>query len=372
MWTEFAKPSVRTIEAEFNKSLERSADVMALKYPSPVATMEIIPVISFLRGLSPDEELHVWGENSSALKPVVERPSKPTSDCTMCPGVVIDSVAELRTHFKTNWHLHNLRARQSGDPALSETEFNSLNIEEDPSSDSCSSVDENEAESTHSIPGTPMVRFYRSSSTVDCHSAVYEVYKSAIYRGEELHRRQTIDYSTLGVKPRLTHIAESIWLILLVRSGRVAAAIFDNQSGQMLHSKTFKRYTVRRKQGGSQLARDAASAGRIKSAGASIRRRNELHLIEDVRRLVSEWSSAIYKCSLIFWNPTVTGRFCLAETPILDFDDGRLRSIPFTTYKPSLEEVQRCYRRLAGVHCLHQVKVVSAGPVETGNPMCDQ
>lgn len=357
IWTEFAKPSVRAIEGEFKRSLERRADVMALKYPSPVATMEIISIASFLGGLRPDEELQVWGENSNASAHVLEMPSRSASDCTMCPGVVISSVVDLRAHFKTNWHLHNLRARQSGDPILSEAEFNALQANEDLLSDSCSSVSENEAESPHSTPGTPMVRFYRSSCTSkEGRPTAYEVYKSAFCRSEELHRGQKIDYGALGIRLRLAHIAESRWLILLIRSGRVAAAIFDNQSGHVLYSKTFKRYTVRRKQGGSQLARDAANAGRIKSAGASIRRMNELHLIEDVQQLISEWNSAICKCSLIFWNPTVTGRFCLAETPILRSNDGRLRSIPFTTYKPSLEEIQRCYRRLAGVHCLHQIE----------------
>lgn len=354
MWTELAKPSVEAPEDECNRSLERK-EVIVLRYPSPVVTMEVIPIALFLRGLLPDEELHIWNKDSEL--PVATTPSsKPPSDCTICPSVVIGSVAELRAHFKTAWHLHNLRARQSDDPALSESEFVALAVDDSTSSSPCSSADEDERDegNIHTTPGTPMIRFYRSPSAAGNCRAIYEVYKSVVYNSGEHLGRQDIDHGSFKLRLRLASVVESTWLILLIRSGRVACATFDNQSGRMLQSKTFKRYTVRRKQGGSQLARDAAGSGRVKSAGASIRRRNELHLIEDIQQLLVEWRLGVGRCSRVFWNPTVTGRLCLAESSVLCPSDDRLWSIPFTTYQPSLEEVQRCYRKLSGVHCVRQ------------------
>lgn len=46
----------------------------------------------------------------------------------------------------------------------------------------------------------------------------------------------------------------------------------------MTRHKTFRTYTTRQKQGGSQSSRDNQSGSNIRSAGASLRRRNEASL----------------------------------------------------------------------------------------------
>lgn len=323
--------------------------------------MEIVPIASFLGSLLPDEELRIWdnGRSVPATRTVESIADRPASDCTVCPGAIINSVAELRAHFKTDWHLRNLRARQSGEPGISESEFTALAAAGKSSSDSGSAEECSSDEDSCGTPGTPMVRFYRPCASQG-RSIAYEMYKSVVCTAEEIHEGHGVDCDSKELKLRLANIVKSTWLLLLIRSGRVACAIFDNHDGKMLRSRTFKRYTVRRKQGGSQLARDAAGSGRSKSAGAHIRRRNELHLIEDVQQLLAEWCAAINQCSLVFWNPTMTGRLCLADSSVLGPKDGRLCSIPFTTHRPSLEEVQRCYQRLSGVHLVRLAETSTA------------
>ncbi|PJF16584.1 hypothetical protein PSACC_03597 [Paramicrosporidium saccamoebae] len=206
-----------------------------------------------------------------------------------------------------------------------------------------SSADEDQG----SIPGSPFILFKLSKN-----GPTYYIYKAIVLQRRELLDRSfnvMLNIDDLGL--RISKLAPSKWAIVLVRSGRVAAGIFENTKGGLLVSKTFKRYTTRRKQGGSQLSRDSANGGKIKSAGAAIRRMNEAHLVEDVQGLLKHWSGHLSECSLIFWNPTTAGRLCLFAESHNGFtqDDPRLRSFPFTTYKPSLEELNRCYNLLSQV-----------------------
>jgi len=57
--------------------------------------------------------------------------------------------------------------------------------------------------------------------------------------------------------------------------GHFAGVCFERD--KVVNHKTIHRYTVRRKQGGSQSSKDNAGK-KIKSAGASIRRYNEMAL----------------------------------------------------------------------------------------------
>lgn len=71
------------------------------------------------------------------------------------------------------------------------------------------------------------------------------------------------------------------WAICMASGGHFAAVIVDVRSQQILQSKSFHRYTVRRKQGGGQGGQDAKGK-KAHSAGSDLRRHNELAL-EQVR-----------------------------------------------------------------------------------------
>lgn len=79
------------------------------------------------------------------------------------------------------------------------------------------------------------------------------------------------------------------------------------RGNQILESKTFHRYTTRRKQGGSQAASDA-SGRKAQSAGASLRRSQEMMLQQEIRQLLASWKKHIDASTLVFLSAHGTSR----------------------------------------------------------------
>jgi len=104
----------------------------------------------------------------------------------------------------------------------------------------------------------------------------------------------------------------------------------------VIASKTFHRYTTRRKQGGAQSANDAAK-GNAHSAGSALRRYNESALQNEVRALLGSWKTELDACEFIFIRATGTAnRRTLFgyEGAVLKSNDSRIRGFPFTTRRP--------------------------------------
>ena len=136
------------------------------------------------------------------------------------------------------------------------------------------------------------------------------------------------------------------WAVFLLRSGRFAGAIFDKEKA--ICHKTFQRYTVRRKQGGSQSANDA-SGGKAKSAGATLRRYNEAALKQDIAELLTQWKTDLQDVEMIFLSSGKTDRstFFDGKDPVLQPSDKRLKRIPFAVARPTFEEVCRVRSELS-------------------------
>lgn len=113
--------------------------------------------------------------------------------------------------------------------------------------------------------------------------------------------------------------------------------------------KTFHRYTTRRKQGGAQSANDNAK-GNAHSAGASIRRHNEIALEADIREVLSAWKEMINQAELLFIRATgITSRRTLYgpyEGQVLAARDPRIRGFPFTTRRATQAELRRSFYEL--------------------------
>lgn len=149
---------------------------------------------------------------------------------------------------------------------------------------------------------------------------------------------------------RLETLSESSVLICLIRNGYVAMALLNAANREIIKSKCIKRYTTRRGQGYSQSKSDNAKGARY-SAGAALRRHNELALIEEVGVLLRAWWDEILVCYAIFWIDTDFSRQCLFANGICELgrNDPRLCTIPLTTGRPNSEEMRRCIDMLLTV-----------------------
>ena len=110
----------------------------------------------------------------------------------------------------------------------------------------------------------------------------------------------------------------------------------EERQVDVIASKTFHRYTTRRKQGGAQSANDAAK-GMAHSAGSALRRYNEAALEKEIRELLGSWKEELKKCELIFIRASGSVNrqtFFGYEGAILKNNDPRIRGFPFTTRRP--------------------------------------
>ncbi|KAF9427021.1 hypothetical protein BGZ94_005644 [Podila epigama] len=156
------------------------------------------------------------------------------------------------------------------------------------------------------------------------------------------------------------------WTLVLIGGGHFAGVVMDLAGQVSTHGrdmkvvahKTFHRYTVRKKQGGSQ-----ASHGIANSAGARIRMYNEEALKLEVRELLDSWSQWINESECVFvHSPGNNKRVLFYEGSVISTADkqGRLRSIPFMTRRPTLSELKRAYMELSSV----KVSIVSKEALE--------
>ncbi|KAF9196374.1 hypothetical protein BGZ50_000776 [Haplosporangium sp. Z 11] len=145
------------------------------------------------------------------------------------------------------------------------------------------------------------------------------------------------------------------WTLVMLGGGHFAGVVMDlagqvsshGRDMKIVAHKTFHRYTVRRKQGGSQ-----ASHGIANSAGARIRMYNEEALKLEVRELLDGWSHWITQSECVFVHAPGNNRKVLFyDNSVMSTADrqGRLRSIPFVTRRPTLSELKRAYQELTSV-----------------------
>lgn len=156
-----------------------------------------------------------------------------------------------------------------------------------------------------------------------------------------LRRQQLPSSSTQPPKRTIALIMIGGGHFAAIIASLVPKAMKNHQSQEerqvdVLMSKTFHRYTTRRKQGGAQSASDAAK-GNAHSAGSSLRRYNEAALQKEVRELLMSWKNELGQCELIFIRATGSAnRRTLFgyEGTALKSTDRRIRGFPFTTRRP--------------------------------------
>ncbi|MCO5589120.1 hypothetical protein L7F22_043086 [Adiantum nelumboides] len=142
----------------------------------------------------------------------------------------------------------------------------------------------------------------------------------------------------------------SLWVVLLLRGGHFAGCIFDCKKGSILAHKTYHRYVVRAKAGGKQSTKDGS--GRApKSAGATLRRHNEASLHREIRELLASWKCNLEAASCIFVHAPSKNSHVLygGDDAPLNRNDKRVRSVPFTTRRPTFKEAKRVFNELISI-----------------------
>ena len=233
--------------------------------------------------------------------------------CKICRLSDFSTLDEFKFHRQSEEHLNNLT--------------HSLSISSEISHENYSD------NSNSSSIGSPLFEIVHNSTKMHC----YKVLISS--RKEDIYSKLTLNFD-LSIYKRLRMLKDSHIAIVLNGGGYFAAAIFDNLSKQMVCSKTFRRYTTRRKQGGSQSLKDNQKSG-IHSAGSTIRRENEKKLKDEIINLFASWKSHLDKCTIIFCN---RDSFLMQE--VFKNYGNILRALPFTTYQANFEEICRCYTEL--------------------------
>ncbi|KAI9137228.1 hypothetical protein BKA69DRAFT_1128410 [Paraphysoderma sedebokerense] len=323
------------------------------------------------------------------------RPGKST--CTICQ-VTFNDAEEQRTHYKLEWHRYNVkRVSQLGLQSLTEEEFEKA-IEEDLSSisgsDSAESLDSNDElkdieedannqafRKADKMFSKLKLKHQETQNESDGLEEPYPVQSTnaphisfTIDSSDEIaSNSQNLDntppvhhfslYKALFSPPSSPQTADSIhsllrsfkqttiFTLLLLSGGHFAGAVFSsNPKLSVLAHKTIHRYTTRRKQGGSQAANDASKNKNAKSAGANLRRYNEAALTKEVRDVLKEWNDKNWfrdSRYIFIFAPSRNKKVLYGyEDAVLESDDLRIRSFPFTIRRPTFNELKRSYKQL--------------------------
>ncbi|CCG25721.1 hypothetical protein CORT_0C03470 [Candida orthopsilosis Co 90-125] len=308
-------------------------------------------------------------------------------------------VAKDVNYYKSDLHRYNLKRSQNNLPPVDEDEFEKLietqsidsisgsesegesGSEDDKANDEQEqkvkslikrldsvTVSDDSVSASHLNTKSPFILFGSKSVTNDEAIGIYKASFPTIALNDPL-----------GYLKHAQEQKGSMSAILMIGGGHFAGAIISHrrndlksinnkdslkmQQVNVIASKTFHRYTTRRKQGGSQGTSDN-SRGKAISAGSSIRRYNEKALAQEVRELLAQWSVYLRQCTAIYIRangPTNKKVLIGYEGSPFEASDDRIRKLPFSTQRASLSEVKRSWVELT------HYKIVALPKIETVN-----
>ncbi|CAI7855902.1 unnamed protein product [Closterium sp. NIES-54] len=152
-----------------------------------------------------------------------------------------------------------------------------------------------------------------------------------------------------SASPRAPALALGSHMVALLCADSAALAIFHQ--GTLAQHKVITAYTVRAKQGRSQLAQQRGKGAGRMSAGAAIRARETRRLFSEVVQRCVVWEADIRQCELLFfsgdvraWNEVYA---CRAPAMPVDRKDERWVKVPFHVARPRLSQVLHVFHRLS-------------------------
>ncbi|KAJ3375355.1 hypothetical protein GGF31_004473 [Allomyces arbusculus] len=312
--------------------------------------------------------------------------------CQVCAQRFADLIAQ-RHHFRSLWHRYNIkRVAQLGLAPVDENEFDqqyrdaeravpaatatkAAKVSVDSESESDSDSDDADAAGPvdalavlfqraqlEAAPSDPTTANSDSTSTdvrASHTSRTYLRFQLASHptRTFSVHRAifptTTAPLITSDTVLAALRTIQSAYraVYLMIGGGHFAGAVFDRD--QCIAHTSIHRYTTRRKQGGAQSSQD--SKRHAKSAGANLRRYNEAALAREVWEIMGKWRAHLETATVVFVvAPGVANRRVVlgneVAKEVFAKDDARVKSVPFTTKKPTHSEIVQIHRRLTSVH----------------------
>ncbi|KAH6630340.1 hypothetical protein B0J18DRAFT_393667 [Chaetomium sp. MPI-SDFR-AT-0129] len=372
-----------------------------------------------------DAPIDVPSPETQAASPTSTDDTLGSQTCSLCSMSFV-TVQEQKEHLKTDLHYYNLKQKLNGLKPVLEPEFEKLVEENDVSISGSDASDNEDEEGEPARKETTLSALLKKqASLVDKRDldgeaengelktkkrgtakppllwfaspklpdrTYFGIYR-AVFTAKELEKEDEIleairqrqlppiampkaakDGNTIPPAYNSRHIFlcmiggghfAAMVVCLAPKKSKHSSAVPLNREAVVLAHKTFHRYTTRRKQGGSQSANDG-SKGAAHSAGASLRRYNEQALVDDVRELLQDWKALIDTSDLLFIRASgVMNRRTLYgpyEDQVLRSNDPRIRNFPFTTRRPTQNELMRSYIELT------RLKVKEIDPEEAPAP----
>lgn len=344
--------------------------------------------------------------------------------CALCRAT-FRNVDEQRQHVRSDFHRYNLKIRIKGLPAIDEQTFIKQigDLDESISGSDSSEFESEEEANQNDTTLTALLKRQAKLSNGDAqedgtaktrrgpgNAPMYwltspklpaehglGVYR-AVFTAQEQDNVQSNIREILRQKqlkpvqakhnqsgqPIVSGANTPHFFLCMVGGGHFAAAVvglapeirrgqggIEERHAMVKAHKTFHRYTTRRKQGGSQSANDNAK-GNAHSVGSSIRRANEAALVDDIRRLLSEWKTMIDAAELIFVRATGSQNrnilFGEYDGRVITSRDPRVRGFPFSTRRATQNELLRAFQELTRVKLAQLVQQEEEKSVEPAVP----
>ncbi|OVA07728.1 Ankyrin repeat [Macleaya cordata] len=314
----------------------------------------------------------------------------PRWSCNTCKAE-FESLLDQRSHFKSDHHRFNVKLNIAGKDTIKEEDFDELasdSLFEDYDISSISgSEDETEKSS---LPGNDVHR--RTGESVKRKlfirlqtGEVVSLWKCLLLNETEnlLFDNDKLDPEQNGggkyfkeneLVERLKSLVHEprdktqLRIVLLASGGHFAGCVFDGNS--VVAHKTFHRYVVRAKAGKKQSTKDASGRA-AHSAGASLRRYNELALKKEIQELLAAWKPYFDVSSCIFINAPSNSRQLLFSGEKPYFSDSRhiVRHVPVTVRRPTFKEAKRIYDHLTNM--VYEVDEKGSSPsLKEELPLC--
>lgn len=301
-------------------------------------------------------------ESSSTVEDESKGPSTRWS-CNTCKAE-FESLSDQRAHFKSDIHRFNIKLSIAGKDTVREEDFDELTSDTFFKDNDLSSISgsEDEAEKRNEalsglrvslkqklfihLLGGERVSLWKCLLLDEAENIGFENEKTLSTDIGVLRENEVIEKLKFLIRePR-----DNTYLrvVLLAKGGHFAGCVFDGNS--VVAYKTFHRYVIRAKAGKKQSSKDASGKG-FHSAGASLRRYNELALKKEIGELLATWKPYFNASSCVFVYAPSSNRQLLfdGEKPNFSYKHSAVRYIPLSVRRPTLKEAKRIYYLLTQV-----------------------